>query len=131
MSNLIANPGDVIRFEGCVWNDGWEFDAPLIIYAPVRRYCIATTVSRHAIWAQVEDLAIDLCVEPGGIRRDFFEDDLKEFAARGWSPRGFRRRKSAIHAFFDLRFFDDEDEGLSFDVLLGEFDEAPFGGRVL
>jgi len=99
--------GKIIEFRGCVWNDGWEFDAPLIIYSPVERFFDSHWISQAAIERKVEDICIDLCID-GEIRDRFSKSDLKEFTWRGWSVPGFRRRKSAVHGTVKVKLVYDE-----------------------
>ena len=92
------NDGDIIDFRGCSFSDGWEFGNPAVIYHPVQRY------GEDEIYSIVEDVCIDLCcgkpVEVG-----FSKSDLREFKWRGWSPGGFKLRKSAHHEIIRIRFF--------------------------
>lgn len=111
---LQVKPGDVVTVRGCCWSDDWEFDAPLVIYAPIKRYEFCGSISPGSIERAAENLGIDLCL--GGVRKSFHDYDLLEFAARGWSPRGFRRRKRAVHAAFGLSFYEDTDGTLSFEM---------------
>lgn len=93
----------VITFQGCWFSAGWEFDHPIIIYSPVKRYGFATTFEN-----MVEDVIIDMTVD-GEVEDGFSEDDLKEFNWRRWDPKGFKKRKNAHHETIKVRFFIDQD----------------------
>lgn len=77
---LTVAPGDRLTFRGCGWDDGWEFDAPVVLYEPVQRYGIRGSIGN--IEGMVEDVCIDLCVE-GQVPIGFSKCDLKEFEWRG------------------------------------------------
>ncbi len=100
---------DKLTFKGCTWIEyGWEFDAPLIIYSPIQRYCFTGSVSKNSVYQKIEDICIDICCDNGEIENiKFNNNDLKEFKWRGWSLR-FARRKRAIHLQVEVEFFDDD-----------------------
>lgn len=106
-----VNAGDVLIFKGVIWNDGWEFDAPMIIYSPVCDYSEDGSIVESAIESRVEEICMDLCdpederFTPSSI---WGPADLKDFEWRGWSTKGFKRRKG-VHAHFEVRFFTDPD----------------------
>lgn len=103
-------PGEIIEFRGCVWDDGWEFDAPGVLYSPVCRYSSDIgSLCAEAIEMMVEDVCIDLVVD-GEVRRGWSEYDLKEFHWRGWNPDRFRLRKRAKHGIVRVQFLTDGDE---------------------
>lgn len=107
---------EILTFKGVAFNDGWEFDAPVIVYNPVQRYDCTGGVSLYAIEAVVEDICIDLCVFPH-IKERFSESTLEEFDWRRWSVKGFPRRKKALHGEVKVRFEWDEDNQKSFAFL--------------
>lgn len=109
--------GDILTFRGCVWNAGWEFDAPLVIYEPVRRLCDSTSISQVSVADKIEDICIDLCTLLKGVKEDWSASDLKEFKWRGWSAAGFKRRKNACHAEVTVKFRSDGEDELTFDVI--------------
>lgn len=116
-------PGDTIVFRGCIWDDGWEYDAPCVLYSPVKRYGIGGN-SGH-IDSMVEDIASDIscCI---AVRHDWTADDLREFEWRGWSPRGFARRKNARHVEIVVGFHATEDGELEAKVLRRREQRGPF-----
>lgn len=107
--------GDIVTFRGCVWSAGWEFDAPLVIYEPVKRFSDDGSISPLSVLAAVENICIDLACD-GEVRDGWSPGDLKEFSWRGWKPAGFKHRKSACHAEITVKFHDDDD-GLAFEVI--------------
>lgn len=93
------------RFAGCIFDDGWEFDAPCVIYSPwkYRRFGIGGNSS--TLESLVEDIIYRIWrgEEPhdGGLD--------KECAWRGWGLRGFRMRRRAEHVVFTVQWaMDDE-----------------------
>lgn len=103
-SRFHVAPGDSLVFRGCCFPAVWEFDAPLIIYSPIQRYCVTGSVAHQSIEQEIENIAIDLCINSDGVLRHFNADDLKEFQWRGWNPNGFKNRKRATHASFKVTF---------------------------
>ena len=101
-------------FEGCSWDAHWEYDCPCILYSPVRRYRISGS---SGIEEMVEDVCFDLAAGKS-IARGFDDSDLKEFAWRGWSPNGFRRRKNATHYRVTVLFTKSDDgyDELNFEI---------------
>lgn len=57
-------PGLEIRIRGLRWDDGWEFDCPVVILDPVLRVHEDGCSLEHAI----EDLCIDACID--GVLKD-------------------------------------------------------------
>lgn len=103
----------IITFRGCIFDDGWEFDCPCIVYSPLQRYRIGSNV--YGVLDLVEDIAADL-IRPGKLRRGWDESVLKEFKWRGWSPHGFAKRRQAWHVEVKVRFFEDA-EGHDFKIV--------------
>ena len=101
------------EFRGVSWDDGWEFDAPCIIYSPITRYGIGG--SSGYIENMVEDYCIDLA-NGERPRATLSESERHEFRARGWSERGMRRRKRAYHVVIKVRWFIDEYGQQSFEM---------------
>lgn len=110
----MVKAGDSLIFKGCCWDEGWDFDAPLIIYSPFKRYCFTGSLCEAAIEAKVEDLCIDLVLGlPYG--KKWSDDTIEEFKWRGWSTR-FNRRKKAIHHSVKVDFFLNKDNELDFEM---------------
>ena len=88
------------EFRGVQWNDGWEFDAPAVIYFPrkCRRYGYGGNTG--AIDDLVEGICIDLVIE-----NEPFDGGLAhECGWRGWGPR-FDRRRDARHVVYRVRWW--------------------------
>ena len=100
-------------FHGIFFDDEWEFDAPSIVYSPIKRYGIGGNSGE--IDSMVEDYCIDLCLGENP-RRGWSKFDLKEFKWRGWSPRGFSRRKKAWHITIRVKWYKNEDGDLTFSM---------------
>ena len=96
-----------LRICGVAWDDGWEFDCPTVIYAGLKAYSPNThSTGESSVRAFIEDKLYDVVVN-GEYRAEFSESELREFEWRGWSPRGFRRRRAA-HAEMVVEFYKDE-----------------------
>lgn len=114
--------GTTLVFRGCSWDACWEFDVPCILYSPVRRYRIG---SAYDIESMVEDVCCDLA-DGEAVAKEFGDSDLKEFEWRGWSPRGFSRRRNAVHFKVTVRFVkpsNDEDDYDGFNFQLMKVEE--------
>lgn len=89
------------EFRGCVFEDGWEFGSPSVIYYPPEYAAYSSNGSNTGeIESMVdnicENLACDLPHNDGGIDR--------ECEWRGWSRRGFSRRKAAWHVVIKVEW---------------------------
>jgi len=105
---MTINPGDKITFRGCMWDDGWEFDAPCVIYSPVKRYGFGGNSG------QLRQMVDSICFDLGegvDVRSDWPRDAKHEFRWRGWSPDGFARRKRAWHVEIVVQFGDRHPDG--------------------
>jgi hypothetical protein len=100
--------GDILVFRGVCWDDGWEFDAPLVIYEPIPRICETGSISPVAIVDKVNDICLDLCLGDD-LPTQWSEGTKKELKWRGWSPRGFKRRGNGCHAEVVVKFTMDID----------------------
>ena len=94
-------------FRGCMFDADWEFDAPCIVYSPIQRNGIGG--NSYHIDEMVDDYCIDLSLWKSP-RKRFSENDLKEFKWRGWSPRGFAKRREAWHVEITVRWYTEEGE---------------------
>lgn len=102
----MVKAGDRIVFRGCMFDDGWEFDAPCILYSPFKRSGIGGNIGH------IEDMVEDICndlADGRSVPRGWSEGDLKEFRWRGWSPRGFARRRQAWHREIVVEFIEDDE----------------------
>lgn len=114
---MCPKDGEILEFRGCTWQQPeWDFDAPKVLYSPVERYSDqGGSICEGATWDLVEEVCGDLC-EHGKVPRGFSEDDLSEFEWREWSPKGFKRRKRAVHDVIRVRFFRNGEE-MSYEIL--------------
>jgi hypothetical protein len=91
------------EFRGCMWDDGWEFDAPCVVYYPARYATAGIGGNNGQIDSLVEDICCDIMDgrphDDGGLAH--------ECEWRGWSRRGFARRKRAEHVVITVRWGDD------------------------
>lgn len=86
----------IVNFYGCAWDAGWEFDCPIVIYSPVKRYSPNGGSLPYDILALIEDSATDLAAGLDA-PATFCASIVKEFDWRGWKPKGFRNRRTAWH----------------------------------
>lgn len=89
------------EFRGCVFEDGWEFGSPSVIYFPPEYTAYSSNGSNtgeieQMVYNICEDLACGRPHNDGGIAR--------ECEWRGWSRRGFSRRKSAWHIILKVEW---------------------------
>lgn len=91
------------EFRGCMWDDGWEFDAPCVVYYPARYARVGFGGNSFAIDSLVENICVDIMDgrphDDGGID--------SECEWRGWGRRGFGRRKRAWHVVIKVWWMDD------------------------
>ena len=92
------------EFRGCAWDDGWEFDGPCVVYYPRRYMRFGIGGNNGTIDSIVEDICFDLgegkTPHDGGL--------AKECGWRGYSMRGFARRKNAEHVVVRVKWVLDE-----------------------
>jgi hypothetical protein len=124
MKTLSVKAGDRLTFLGCTWDACWEYDAPAVIYSPVKRYNPFAGNS-STIDDMVESVCGDLADERQ-VRVPFSEGNLREFKWRRWSPRGFARRKESHHVRIVVEFSADEDGTLDFHVVDRKEQWGPF-----
>lgn len=111
-----VKPGDVVTFRGCMWDDHWEFDAPCVLYTPVKRYGYGGNSGK--IGQMIEDVCIDLSLSRSySVAIPFGPGSLREFGWRRWSPRGFHLRLLAWHGEQVVRFFLDDEGVLISDIV--------------
>lgn len=114
---ITVKPGDVLIFKGCWFPDGWEFDAPAVIYSPVKRYGFGGNAG--AIESLVGDVCMALALDKSdfpSVRKGWRDSELKEFAWRGWDRNGFARRKKATHHTFRVTFTKDKNGLLDWEI---------------
>ena len=80
------------EFRGCMWNDGWEFEAPCVVYYPKRYAAFKSDGNTGGIDSLVED--ITMAIEEGDEHSD--GGLARECEWRGWGKR-FDRRRNAHH----------------------------------
>lgn len=115
----------VIR--GCFWDEGWEFDAPCIIYSPFFKYGHGGNCGH--LYDMVEDVCIDLAICSDDAVADFEEmrEELeRECQWRRWSMKGFKSRKNAMHIEFRVRWFFKKNGELDFEVTDQIENDGPF-----
>ncbi len=111
---------------GCGWDDGWEFDGPLVIYYPFFKYGEGNNV--YCLRNMVEDVCID--IEVGDVDYDAMRRCLEEQCGwRGWSLKGFARRKAAHHMEFRIRWSLGTDGSQSFEPIDERLQLGPFGPK--
>jgi hypothetical protein len=93
------------EFRGCQWNDGWEFGAPCVIYYPPEYRCFGIGGNTGHLDSMVEDICMNISLKwehnDGGL------DGECEW--RGWSKRGFARRRAARHVIYTVKWQDGPD----------------------
>ena len=88
------------EFRGCQWNDGWEFDAPCVVYYPrrFRRYGYGGNTGA------IDDLVDEICYALACENKPTDGGLEQECAWRGWGPR-FDRRRDARHVVYRVRWW--------------------------
>jgi hypothetical protein len=76
-----------IRFVALAWHEGWEFDHPTVVLAPLQRY----SPNGHSCEVMVEDLAVAMCLDMEQGKPLVSHDEQREFARCGWSWSYLRR----------------------------------------
>lgn len=102
------------EFRGVMFDDGWEFDVPCVIYSPIERYGIGGNTSH--IESMVEDYCIDLCLGDKP-RKKLSAFERKEFRWRGWNIRGMCKRKKAHHVSVTVKWSTDDLGNLQFEMI--------------
>lgn len=95
------------EFRGCIWDEHWEFDAPCVVYFPVKIYS-PNAGNSGKIDQLVEDYCIRLALGESP-EKGFSANDIFEFKWRGWGTR-FERRKKAHHVVIKVRWFIEDGE---------------------
>ena len=93
------------EFRGCQWNDGWEFDAPAVIYFPRQYQCYGYGGNTEVL----DEIVEDICVALADGRKPFDGGLSHECAWRGWGPR-FDRRRDARHVVYRVRWYVEDGE---------------------
>lgn len=93
------------EFRAVCWNDGWEFEAPLVVYHPAKYAFYKHVGSAHEAESAIEDItmriSLGMKISDGGLKEDC--------EWRGWSRRGFARRKAAHHVVIKGYWQSDKD----------------------
>lgn len=87
------------EFRGCMWNDGWEFEAPCVIYYPAKYAAFKSACNTGGIEELVEDICMNLSL--GWDHNDHGLSGEREW--RGWGKR-FSRRRNAWHVTIKIRW---------------------------
>lgn len=101
-------------FRGVMWDDGWEFVAPLVVYSPVKLYEVGTNTG--GIERMVEDYCIDFVCDRNPLG-EFSDLELKEFKSRGWNADGFSRKRKGHHVKVEVKWFYDSDGQKAFEIV--------------
>jgi hypothetical protein len=93
------------EFRGCQWDDGWEFDAPAVIYFPrkYRRYGYGGNTGA------IDYLVEEICMDLANGRKPCDGGLALECGWRGWGAR-FDRRRDAWHVVYRVRWFLEDGE---------------------
>lgn len=90
--------GTPIRFVCVRWDDGWEFDCPVVLLEPVIRYSPNGCSSENMIEDACEDIILELDGYLGKVNTlgSSDEDVSREFGWRGWSLDNLRKTADSI-----------------------------------
>lgn len=109
---------------GCMFDDGWEFDMPTIIYFP---FLISGYGSNDGKLYDMTECLCRAIVDENHNQIAGWESHLKEECAwRGWSIGGFSRRKNATHIQFNIIWAQDYHNGLHFSIVDSVKKQGPF-----
>lgn len=87
------------EFRGCQWDDGWEFEAPCVVYFPSKYAAFKSDGNTGGIDCLVEDICMNL-----SLGREHNDGGLAdECEWRGWGKR-FDRRRDARHVVIKGRW---------------------------
>ena len=108
-------------FRGCQWSDGWEFDAPAVVYFPAKYKRYGFGGNSSAIDEIVEEItdSIEDGDEPddGGL--------AEECEWRGWGRR-FNKRTTAQHVQITVEWLLGSDGRITATVIAREERNEPF-----
>lgn len=125
-TNVPAGLPTVIR--GCMFDDGWEFDAPCILYYPFFKY--GEGGNTGGLDELVESVCIDFAIADETPNYEDLAEELEsECDWRGWGLKGFARRKNASHVEFHLRWFRKKNGELMFEITNRIERQGPFTGK--
>jgi hypothetical protein len=98
----VVKAEDRLTFRGCMWDAHWEFDAPCVVYSPVKRYGFGGNSGEidHMVDSVCCDIALGKLTWSG-----WHESDVREFKWRGWWRWGFRWRRRAWHVVIVVEFY--------------------------
>lgn len=105
-----------IHVRGVMFDDGWDFDAPIVLYSGFLALSDGGSICRESIYHAVESSCLDWVMD-GNIPNQWSDLQTKEIRWRGWSERGFRRRKNAVHAEFKVKLIHEDDGTRNFEIL--------------
>lgn len=114
---LEVSVGSRLVFRGCTWDDGWEFDAPSVLYSPVKRY--GWGGNSGTIDRLVEDVCESLATR-GEVITGWDASARREFKWRRWWSGGFRFRRNAWHVRITVEFIRDPKHGMTWNVMSRE-----------
>jgi hypothetical protein len=117
--------GAVLRIRALRWDDGWEFDCPVVILDPV----IRVYEDGRSLDRAIEDLLIDACIDGKISDHEAWRWKDAPGGARGYLRRKFYR-KYVQRAVVDVRFIHDEDGQLSWEELPAPEQPEMHGGAL-
>lgn len=114
----------VIR--GCMWDDGWEFMAPCVIYYPFFKSGDGGNTGH--IYEMAEDVCCDISAGRMPDYKAMKDELVRECEWRGWSMAGFSKRQKAHHVELAVTWYFEDGE-LEFEIdsneQFGPFEEKP------
>lgn len=116
--------GQVIEFRGCFWDDGWEFDGPCVVYRGAKLSGYGGNADE--INNMIESALIEVTAGNAPLPQRFSENNLSEFRARGWSTRGFARRRRAWHVRIVVKIVEEAEGELGWVELERQEQQGPF-----
>lgn len=100
------------EFRGVTWDAGWEFDMPTIVYYPTKYMTNGYSNNSFGIDSMVEEICYD--ISSGKESSDGGIDSECEW--RGWSKKGFAKRKIAWHVVITGQWLFDKEGDMFFKV---------------
>lgn len=89
------------EFRGCLFEAEWHCKIPCVIYYPRAFQRLGFGSNSRGVDRLIEEICLDLIagepIHDGGLK--------EECEWRGWSIRGFSRRKNAVHIQYILQWY--------------------------
>jgi len=112
------------EFRGCQWDDGWEFDAPCVVYAPWEYRCEGAGGNSGAIDSLVDDVLYDIIRGDDQAREARAAALDREAKWRGWG-RGYSRRRRAWHVTIKIEWVIMGGKPVDYSIISREESEGP------